>query len=235
MEPFGWLAGVVRRVVRAVRSVVARLWRARRDEPKPAHRPPRRAFPVWLKLAYTGFVAVLVPFYVANYGPSNFLWFSDIALLTTVVALWRESRLLASTMAVGTLAFELVWNFGYIVRLLTGTDPTGIAEYMFDPTVGLFLRGLSLFHVVLPPLLLFMLHRLGYDGRALPLQTGLAWVVLPASYAVSDREANINWVFGPGGVQTWMPEPLYLLALMAGFPLLVYLPTHLVLGRLFGR
>jgi hypothetical protein len=106
---------------------------------------------------------------------------------------------------------------------------------MFDPTIDLFLRSLSLFHVVLPPLLLFMLHRLGYDGRALPLQTGLAWVVLPASYPVSDPEANINWVFGPSGVQTWMPESLYLLTLMAGFPLLVYLPTHFVLGRVFGR
>lgn len=35
--------------------------------------------------------------------------------------------------------------------------------------------------------------------------------------------------------QTWMPEALYLVLLMVGFPLVVYLPTHLVLARVFGR
>ena len=51
-----------------------------------------------IKVGYTLFLVILVPVYWAHYGPKNFLWFSDIALLTTGAALWLESPLLASMM-----------------------------------------------------------------------------------------------------------------------------------------
>src|SRR5438105_922327 len=38
------------------------------------------ADPLWLKLAYTAFVAAIVPVYVRQYGWRNFLWFSDVAV-----------------------------------------------------------------------------------------------------------------------------------------------------------
>jgi len=37
--------------------------------------------PLGLKIIYTLFVCALVPVYWRQYGPANFLWFSDIALL----------------------------------------------------------------------------------------------------------------------------------------------------------
>ncbi len=46
---------------------------------------------------------MLVPVYWLHHGPANFLWACDIALLVTVAALWRASRLLASMMAVAVL------------------------------------------------------------------------------------------------------------------------------------
>jgi hypothetical protein len=51
-----------------------------------------RKIPLWLKISYTLFLGLLVPVYAVQYGIANFLWFSDIALLATLVALWRESR-----------------------------------------------------------------------------------------------------------------------------------------------
>lgn len=57
--------------------------------------------PLWLKVAYTAFMAVLIPVYWANYGPTNFLYFCDIALLLTLVGMWKESPLLVSMPAVG--------------------------------------------------------------------------------------------------------------------------------------
>jgi len=42
---------------------------------------------LWLKLAYTAMVVAIVPVYYVHYGPANFLWFSDIALVVTAVAL----------------------------------------------------------------------------------------------------------------------------------------------------
>ena len=38
--------------------------------------------PLGLKLAYTAFMAVLVPVYWRYYGPTNFLYFCDVALFS---------------------------------------------------------------------------------------------------------------------------------------------------------
>ena len=70
-------------------------------------------------------------------------------------------------------------------RLATGGPLIGLANYMFDTSIPRFTRGLSLFHVALPLLLVWMLHRLGYDRRALFWQTIVAAVVFPLSYLFS--------------------------------------------------
>ena len=72
--------------------------------------------PLWIKLAYSGMVAVILPVYALRYGWRNYLWFSDIALVTTGVALWLESALLASMMAVGVLMPELLWSASFFGR-----------------------------------------------------------------------------------------------------------------------
>jgi hypothetical protein len=191
--------------------------------------------PLWIKVAYTLMVAVIVPVYLAYYGPANFLWFSDVALIVTGVALWLESPLLVSMMAVGVLLPELLWNVSLFTRLLTGVRVSGLADYMFDTRIPKWIRALSLFHVVLPVLMLWTVHRLGYDPRALPAQTSLAWVILPLTYAVTKPEDNINWVYGPGTrPQRQVSPPLYLACVLIFFPLLVYVPTHFLLRAVLG-
>ena len=191
--------------------------------------------PLWLKFSYTLFVCLVVPAYWVQYGPGNFLWFSDIALLTTVPALWLESSLLASMMALAVVLLELAWNIDFFVRLIAGISITGLSEYMFDSKIPLLIRAVSLFHIPLPILLVWMVYRLGYDSRAFVAQTLVACVVLPCSYLLTKPSENVNWVFGSGKKpQTWMPAPLYVALLMVLFPLVVYLPSHLVFKRLFG-
>jgi hypothetical protein len=192
--------------------------------------------PLWLKLVYTAYLAVLVPAYArkADAGPLNFLWFSDLALFSTGAALWLESPLLASVTAVGVLAPELFWNLSFFVRLLTGKRISGLTDYMFDGRRSLFMRGLSLFHVALPVLLIWLLASLGYDTRALLVMTVVAWVVLPATYLLTRPEHNINWVFGFGAPpRRPLPPKPWVLTLMLGFPILIYLPTHLLLRAIF--
>lgn len=191
--------------------------------------------PLWLKIGYSVLVAIILPIYYRRYGPGNFLWFSDIALILLVPAVWLESSLLASMMAISVLLPELVWVASYISGLLTGRAATGLAGYMFDQRLPLYLRNLSLFHLILPPLLIWLVYRLGYDSNALPAQACLAWLVLPLSYRFTSREENVNWVHGLAGrAQSKIPPFTYLLLLMVAFPLLIYLPTHLLLLRLFG-
>lgn len=192
--------------------------------------------PLWLKLSYTAFAAVTVAVYAKKYPIWNFLWFSDVALIVTVPALWLENSLLASMMLVGVLLPELVWNGAFFVRLVTGIRLFGLTDYMFDPAKPLYLRAISLFHVFLPVLLLWMVVQLGYDARALLAQTALAWVILPLTYGLADPKVeNVNWVFGwTARPQERMPPLAYLGLMMIAFPLLIFVPTHLLLRALFG-
>jgi hypothetical protein len=190
--------------------------------------------PLWIKVIYTLFLCVLVPVYARKYPPANFLWFSDIALITTAAAMWLNNSLLASMMALAITLPEIAWNFGFFGHLIFGRDVAGLAGYMFDPKMPLYLRGLSLFHIFLPPLLIWIVYRLGYDRRALMAQIVLMVTVLTLTYLLTSPSANINWVFGPGTKpQSSMPPPVYLLLLMAFFAVAVYFPTHLLLSRLF--
>jgi hypothetical protein len=192
--------------------------------------------PVTLKILYTLFVCVLIPIYWRQYGPANFLWFSDIALLVMVAALWMENALLASMMAVSIVALEAVWNIDFFIRLATGQSFIGLSAYMFDPKIPLFIRSLSFFHVGLPLLLIWTVHRLGYDRRAWLYQTILSALVLPLSYLVSNPRENVNWVYGFGEKpQHFLPGPLFVVLLMVAFPFVIYLPTHFMLIKLFGR
>ena len=194
--------------------------------------------PFWVKITYTLYVAILVPLYWIEYGPQNFLWGSDIALFATLLAVWIESSLLASMMAVAVLLPELLWILDYFGRLIGGPEalPGLGTRYMFNPEVPLLVRGLSLFHLVLPGLLIWLVHRFGYHRQAFFFQTLLAWLVLTVTYLVTEPSANINWVYGFGREpQTWMPAPLYLVSLMIFIPVFIYMPMHYLLGKLFAR
>ncbi len=79
--------------------------------------------PLGLKSIYTLFVCALVPIYWRQHGPANFLWFSDIALLALVPALWMENALLVSMLSVSVAFFEAPWNTDFFFQLATGKSP----------------------------------------------------------------------------------------------------------------
>ena len=113
-----------------------------------------------IKLAYTAFMVVLVPVYLHQYGPTNFLYFCDLALLFTLAGLWLDNPLLISMCAVGILLPQTLWVIDFIFNLF-GRKTTGLTDYMFDRDRSLFLRGLSLFHGWLPFLLLYLVWEMG--------------------------------------------------------------------------
>jgi hypothetical protein len=204
--------------------------------------PP--AIPIWVKVAYFAFVALVVPFYWVTYSPWNFLYFCDIALLVTAVAIWIESPLLVSMQALAITVLQLIWVADFLCRLIAGVHITGVTAYMLDSSIPVFLRALSLFHGWLPFFLLWLVSRLGYDRRALGAQSVVAIVVLLISYLVAPAPppsadhpnwaVNINYVYGLDDKhpQTMMSPRLWLLFLMA-VAVAIYLPTHFVLRRLF--
>jgi hypothetical protein len=145
--------------------------------------PSARHIPLWLKLAYTAFMAVLVPVYLRYYGPTNFLYFCDVALILTLIGIWIESPLLVSMCAVGIIASQTLWVIDFLANLI-GHPLTGLTDYMFMADRSVFLRGLSLFHGWLPFLLVYLVWRLGYDRRGLPAWTVVAWTLLLISFCL---------------------------------------------------
>ncbi|MBL1457315.1 MULTISPECIES: hypothetical protein [unclassified Methylophaga] len=190
----------------------------------------KNRIPSWLKWSFTLMVCIIVPVYWRDLGMTNFLWFSDIALIVMVPALWLENRLLSSMMAVSVLFLELMW----VLDFVSGGHFINIAGYMFAEESQWHIQILSAaFHLALPPVLILTLMRLGYDQRALPLQILLAMVVLPVTYLVSGPSDNINWVYGPAQPQTWLPPLVYLALLFVAFVTVVYLPSHWLFKRWF--
>jgi hypothetical protein len=218
------------------------------SRPAPHAAGPRKAsrIPLWVKVLYTAFLGVLIPYYWAAYGPTNFLYFCDVALLLALAALWAESPLLASMPAVGILLPQALWCADFLGGLV-GWHLTGMTAYMFNPDLSLFTRGLSFFHFWLPLLLTWLVWRLGYDRRAFWAWTGLAWALLlvcyfllpppPAPKEAPNTPVNINYVYGFSDEQPqeWMDPRLFLALMMLGLPLGVFLPTHLLLRKAFGR
>ena len=200
--------------------------------------------PLTAKLAVTAFLAVLVPVYLHTYGPTNFLWFCDAALVLTVAGMWLENSLLISMCAVGILLPQCVWLADFGGHLL-GFHLLNLTGYMFDPHIPLFTRALSLFHGWLPILLVWLLFRLGYDKRALwawtALATGLVLVCYfftpPAGAHLADPNipVNLNYVYGFDDQQPqhWINQNLYVVLLLVGLWLAAFLPTHLLLRKYF--
>jgi hypothetical protein len=199
--------------------------------------------PLGLKIAYTVFLAIMIPVYWINYGPTNFLYFCDVALLLTLVGIWKEDALLISLPAVGILLPQVLWCLDFLIQL-SGGKLTGMTGYMFDENRSLFLRGLSLFHGWLPFLLFYLVRKLGYDRRALVGWTVIsialcfiAYFFLPPAGAVlasPNTPRNVNYVFGMDDAkpQSLMPSLVYLGVWIAALIGIVFVPTHFLLKKI---
>jgi len=183
----------------------------------------------WVAL---GWLAVWVPSYLPVYGWNNFLQFCDVAVFFTVIGLWRGSALLLSSQAVAVLVVDALWTVDVAGRLILGRHIVGGTEYMWSPSYPLFVRLLSLFHIVWPLILLWAVRRTGYDRRGWVLQSGIAVVVFVATRLWCDGH-NFNFVMEAPFIRRPMgPVPVHLLlswlAAVAG----MYLPAHFLIARL---
>lgn len=181
---------------------------------------------------------VWFPSYLLGYGPSHFLWLSDVFLIEAFLATCLESSFLASMGAAGGLLFSIAWAFDFVgttIFHLFGSETLGGTAYLYDATRPLWLRLLSLFHLGLPIVLYFLVSRLGYNRRAWPLQILLSWAVIALSYRLSDPDQDLNFVHS---ITLWTPGnwgPITSLILGSCGVALVMFATHLVLQKLLRK
>jgi hypothetical protein len=175
-----------------------------------------------------------VPAYAVTWGWTNFLALCDVAATLTCLGLLTRNRLLISSQILPALMVGALWTIDVGARLVLGRHVFGGTEYMWLPTAPLAVRLLSLFHLALPVVLLLLLRRLGYDRRALALQTALTAVLLVLGRFLAPAAKNLNYAFrDPLFKQVFGPWPLHLAGVLLGIVVLVYLPTHLLLRRLY--
>src|SRR6266513_435889 len=134
--------------------------------PMPTNAAIEARIPLWLKIAWTVWVVLWAPVYWRQYGAQNFLFFCDLGNFLIALGLWSESRLIFSWQAVGLLLFQTFYGLDLISAFVFGKHAVGGTEYMFDPAIPLLTRLLGLYHLVVPPLLLWAVRRVGYDRSA---------------------------------------------------------------------
>lgn len=194
------------------------------------HSRSRGQIPLWLKVLWTVWLLVWAPIYWKYYGPQNLLFFCDLGIFFVAAALWLESALIFSWQAVSLLIFETLFVLDLAGALFSGQHILSASNFMFSSQLPLFVRLLTLFHVVTPPLLIWAIWKLGYDRRGLKYQIITLWILLPINYFWRP-EQDVNWARGLFFHQQHLvPGPVYLLAYLIVVPIVIYLPTHWALS-----
>jgi hypothetical protein len=193
----------------------------------------RQKIPEWLRHLALIFLVLWFAAYWHAWGPANFLHLCDVAVILTCIGLWTNSSLLVSSQAVSSVLIDLVWTLDATARLIFGRHLIGGTEYLFDATTPLCARLLSLFHILLPFVLLWSLSRLGYDRRGWKLQSAILVPILIASRFVTTGQ-NLNFaVTDPFLHRSYGPAATHLFITFLFLVFVVYFPTHLLFSRLF--
>lgn len=205
-----------------------------------------------LRGVYTAWFALWASSYLWFYGPRIFLWLCCLANVAVLVGLWaRRPEPFISAAAVAVLGAHLVYVADFAARLSLGDKHEGPTRYLFDPTYPLYIRGLSLFHVWMPLLLLILMRRFGYERRVLFPFLLFASVLFPVSWFAADpahltndrdapqvagvsfdRDYNINRVHGLLDRPDTRGPITSVTSAWACYLVLLVAPVHLALRKL---
>ena len=178
---------------------------------------------------------VWIPAYWHAWGWQNFLHFCDLAVFLSCIGFWTRGSLLLSSQALASILPDAVWCLDAGWHLFTGHGLFGGTEYMWDAKVALWIRLLSLFHVLLPWLLVYAVYKAGYDRRALGLQMAICATLLVISRFFSPQ-LNLNYAFQePLLHRSFRPAAFQLSLVFAFITVTFYLPAHCVLRHVSGR
>ena len=200
--------------------------------------------PLGVKLAYTAFMAVLVPVYWHYYGPTNFLYFCDIALLLILVAIWPKNALLISMCCVGILVPQAVWVVDFLLNL-AGYSLTGMTDYMFDcEPFAVPAAAVAVPRLAAVPARLSGLEDSAMTGAPSGLDRAVlgrhADLFLPdaAAHAASGTDAGQHQLcVGPARHRgADLAAALRLVCrIVARIPVFVFAPTHFMLARVMPK
>lgn len=170
---------------------------------------------------------VWVPIILWAYGPQNFFWLCNVALFLIGYALWAGDRLVLSSQAGTVVLIGAVWTVDFVLGLATLGKTALVTSYMWNPDLPLPARIVSVYHIFLPVLVIWVLARWDYDRRGPWLQCGLGTLVIVGTWLFTDPDRNINWITAPFHVeQQWLSDRVWVAILIVLMPPLVYWTGH---------
>ncbi len=105
----------------------------------------------------------------------------------------------------------------------------GFTEYFWTGDRPAWVRALTLYHLILPPLLWWLVGRLGYDRRGFAAWCALAGGVVLVVLLAADPARNLNQLWGiTSAPQPAVPRWLYLICWMI-VAALIWWSTHRLL------
>ena len=133
---------------------------------------------------------------IVNKSWYQLAWFSNNIVLILSLAFIFRNKILMSAVAVSSLIVELPWFIDFFGRLLFNFVPFGgLSDYMFyEITVKNWLFYLELNHLVLIPLSMYGMYKLGVHKKAYLI----CWIFIlylnSLAYFLTPIELNINCV-----------------------------------------
>jgi general stress protein CsbA len=181
----------------------------------------------WLALMW---LIVWIPAYWKVWGWQNFLHICDLSLALSCAGVWFGNSLLISSQALAAIPADAAWCLDAGWRLFSGHHLFGGTEYLWDERFPLWVRLLSLFHLFLPFILVWACTRVGYDRRALKLQTMITAALLGASRLLGPV-SNMNYMYqDPIFHKALGPAPINV-AIIFSVIVILFWPVHLVMRK----
>ena len=173
---------------------------------------------------------VWIPAYWKVWGWQNFLHICDLSLALSCAGVWFGNSLLISSQALAAIPADAAWCLDAGWRLFSGHHLFGGTEYLWDERFPLWVRLLSLFHLFLPFILVWACTRVGYDRRALKLQTMITAALLGGSRLLGPV-SNMNYTYrDPIFYKALGPAPIHV-AIIFSVMVILFWPVHLVLRK----
>ncbi len=199
--------------------------------------------PLWLKLVYTAFMAVLVPVYWYYYGPTNFLYFCDVSLLLTPRRHLDRKRCCWSRCArLAFVAVQTLWVADFVLNFF-GVPLVGMTAYMFNHGKFAVPRsGVAVFRAGCHSCWIYLVWGFWLStAAAFRHWTVLAWALMLTCFflmpppnpnaGLQARSISTTCTASSDAVAQTLVHPyVWLAGMLIGLPLLVHLPTHLVPG-----
>ncbi len=177
-----------------------------------------------------------LPVYASAYGYWHFLQLCNLSVLISCLGFLTSNRLLLSMQSLAAPLIGVLWVTDIATYVSTGHFLHGGTAYLWDVEIPWPARLLSVYHLILPLILIAAIRRSGYDKRALACQVALAGFVYFASIQLYQDCKNLNYSQSwPNGCVLFEDVWKHAVATWALLCLLVYLPTHLLWNWLFTK